>query len=145
MNISDHITYVEAVNSETAERLGIDNIPSGQAMEAMKNIAEKVFEPLRKGLGGKPIRISSFYRSGYLNEQIGGSSRSQHCKGEAMDIKCGAKGFHYIKDNLEFDQLIWEYGDDNEPAWVHVSLKIRGTNRKQVLKKMKGKPYQLFN
>jgi zinc D-Ala-D-Ala carboxypeptidase len=83
-----------------------------------------------------PIRISSGFRCVQVNRKIGGSTSSQHCKGEAMDIKIDAKGFYFIKDKLEFDQLIWEFGNDEQPSWVHVSYK-KSRNRKQVLKATK--------
>jgi hypothetical protein len=131
----------EATESITATNLGIKNIPSEKELKAMKTLAEKVFEPLRKWYGF-PIRINSFYRSPRLNQAIGGSLNSQHCKGEAMDISCKESNilFHWIKANLDFDQLIWEFGNDINPQWVHVSY-IEGRNRKQVLKakKVKGK------
>lgn len=105
---------------------------------AMKALAKHVFEPMRKHFD-KPIRVNSFFRSIALNKAIGGSSTSQHCKGEAIDLDA-TKGFtnrdiyNYIKDNLDFDQLIWEFGTDLEPDWVHVSYKYEGLNRKQILK-----------
>jgi len=86
-----------------------------------------------------PIFISSGYRSPHLNISIGGISTSQHCKGEALDLDADGynyKLFNYIFENLDFDQLIWEFGDDKNPAWVHVSYKI-DENRNQVLKAYK--------
>ena len=85
MKISDHITYAEAIHSNTAKRKGIDNTPNPNQIEAMKLIAEKVFEPLREWAGG-PIKVNSFFRSPELNTAIGGSKTSQHCKGQAIDI-----------------------------------------------------------
>jgi len=142
MNISDHITYKEATDSITAKRNGIDNTPGDEELLNMIEIAEKVFEPLRKGLGDKPIRISSFFRSKELNVKVGGSTRSQHCKGEAMDLKAythttNRKIAKYIIDNLVFDQLIDEFPEDGEPSWVHVSYKRNGPNRKEVLRSFK--------
>ena len=137
--ISKHITLAEATKSQAAERLGVSNIPTPEHLESMKYIAVNVFEPIREHFK-VPIAITSFYRSPKINQRIGGSISSQHCKGEAMDIDADILGgvtnsqiFDYIKDNLEFDQLIWEFGNDSEPAWVHVSLK-KSNNRKQVLK-----------
>ena len=141
MKISDHISMKEAVRSNTAKRLGIENFPDNQALVNMQTLAEKVFEPLRNHFA-EPIYISSFYRSPELNKAIGGSTKSQHCHGEAIDIDdvySKAKNsdfFDYIKYNLEFDQLIWEFGDDNNPDWVHVSYK-EGSNRKRILKAIK--------
>lgn len=138
-NISKHITYKEATNSSTALKRGIDNTPSPGEVESMKRLAENVFEPLREHFG-KPIRVNSFFRSKELNRAVGGSSTSQHVKGEAIDISgIGISNkdlFNYIKNNLDFDQLIWEFGNDSEPQWVHVSYK-EGKNRKNVLKATK--------
>ena len=105
----------------------------------MKVISEKIFEPLRMHVGG-PIKINSFYRGPELNKAIGGSSKSQHCKGQAIDIDdtygnaTNAEMYHWIKDNLNFDQMIWEFGDDNNPAWVHVSYVDDDNNRNRCLK-----------
>lgn len=146
--ISKHISYKEATRSNTAIRKGINNTPDGDQLIAMKLVAEKVFEPMREHFG-KPIRINSFLRVSALNVAVGGSKSSQHCKGEAIDMD-GLNGltnreiFNYIKDNLDFDQLIWEYGTDKEPDWVHVSYSANG-NRKQILKAIKGKGYVIWN
>ena len=144
-NISKNISYKEATHSNTAIRRGIENTPKFTELSAMKQLASKVFQPLRDYFN-EPIRISSFFRSKELNKRIGGSTTSQHCKGEAMDIQ-GMNGitnkmlFDYIKENLNFDQMIWEFGTDVEPNWIHVSYKYEGLNRKQILKavKVKGK------
>lgn len=137
--ISKHITYSESIKSQQAIRLGIDNTPNSEQLEAMKLVAEKCFEPVREHFN-IPIGISSFFRSEKLNSAIGGSKNSQHCKGEAIDIDADIYGkitnkqiFEYIKNNLLFDQLIWEYGNDENPDWVHVSYSKKG-NRKQILK-----------
>jgi len=137
--ISKHISEKEATKSVTALRLGIDNTPNGDSLNNMKLVAEKVFEPLRDWVGG-PIKINSFYRSTELNTAIGGSNRSQHCQGRALDIddiyghKTNAEMFHYIKDNLDFDQMIWEFGNEDNPDWVHVSYNSEESNRKKILK-----------
>lgn len=141
MNISDHISLKEAVRSNTAKRLGIDNMPDNETLVTMQITAQHVFEPLRRHFN-EPIYISSFYRCKELNTAIGGSTRSQHCKGEAIDIDdvyskaTNADFFNYIKDKLEFDQLIWEFGDDESPDWVHVSYSL-GKNRMRILKAIK--------
>lgn len=141
MNISDHISFKEAIRSNTAKRLGIDNMPDNETLITMQITAQHVFEPLRQHFN-EPIYISSFYRSKELNKVIGGSSRSQHCKGEAIDIDdvyskaSNADFFNYIKDRLQFDQLIWEFGNDENPDWVHVSYSL-GKNRMRVLKAIK--------
>jgi zinc D-Ala-D-Ala carboxypeptidase len=135
MNLSKHVTKAEFQNSDTATRHGINNEMSPSQILSAKLLCENVFEPLRLYLN-IPIKISSGFRSAQLNKMIKGSLTSQHTKGEAMDIKIDAKGFYFIKDKLEFDQLIWEFGNDEQPSWVHVSYKKSG-NRKQVLKATK--------
>lgn len=140
MKISEHISYNEATKSATAVKKGIVNCPNGTELQNMQTLAEKVFEPLRAALGNKPLRITSFFRSIKLNELIGGSRTSQHCKGQAMDIDAdnshttNKEVFMYIADNLDFDQLIWEFGDNLNPDWVHVSYVSEHQNRKQILK-----------
>ena len=140
--ISKHISDREGVYSITATRRGIDNTPNEEHLENMKLLAEKIFEPLRKWVGG-PIRINSFYRGPELNTAIGGSSKSQHCKGQAMDIddngchKTNAEMYAWIKDNVDFDQMIWEFGDDENPNWVHVSYVSTEENRNRCLKAYK--------
>jgi len=137
-SISKHITYKEATRSVTALRLGIENVPNDYELQNMELIAEKVFEPLRKAVNG-PIKINSFFRCEELNKAIGGSSRSQHCQGRAIDIDdvygyvSNSYMYYYIKDNLDFDQLIWEFGTDTEPDWVHVSYVDSDSNRKRCL------------
>jgi len=142
MKISDHITYAEAIHSNTAKRKGIDNTPSEAQVVAMKLLAEKIFEPLRKWVGG-PIKVNSFFRSEILNESIGGASSSQHCKGQAIDIddvygkKTNADMYHWIQTNLDYDQMIWEFGTDMQPNWIHVSYVSEEKNRNKCLKAYK--------
>ena len=142
MKISDHITYAEAIHSSTAKRKGIDNTPNPTQVETMKLTAEKIFEPLREWVGG-PIKVNSFFRSTELNAAIGGSKTSQHCKGQAIDIddvfghKTNAEMFKWIKGNLNFDQMIWEFGTDTNPNWVHVSYVSDEDNRNRCLKAYK--------
>ena len=137
--ISKHISHKEGVYSATAIRKDIDNDPNKDQMANMKLIAEKVFEPLRKWVGG-PIKINSFFRCPELNTAIGGSHKSQHCKGQAIDIDdtfghvTNADMYYWIKNHLDFDQMIWEFGDDNNPAWVHVSYVSKDKNRNRCLK-----------
>ena len=131
--ISKHISYKEAVGSNYAKQYGIKNKPNDEQVENMKLLAKEVFEPLREWVGC-PIRVNSMFRSLELNTALKGSKTSSHMKGEAMDItsmggKSNLEMFHYIKDNLEFDQLIWEFG--KEPKWLHVSFSKN--NRQQVL------------
>lgn len=142
MNISNHITFAEATHTGT----GIVNIPDTLQLSRMKLVAEKVFEPARAHFE-MPIRVNSFFRSPKVNKAVGGANTSQHTKGEAIDISAiGFSNKHlflYIKNSLDFDQLIYEFGTDNEPNWIHVSYKPIG-NRKQVLKSVKdakGKTY----
>ena len=142
MKISDHITYAEAIHSNTAKRRGIDNTPNPTQVETMKVTAEKIFEPLRKFVGG-PIKVNSFFRSPELNNAIGGSKTSQHCKGQAIDIddvfgyKTNAEMYNWIKENLNFDQMIWEFGTDMNPNWVHISYVSDEDNRNRCLKAYK--------
>lgn len=138
-NISAHITYAEATRTSAKA----DNTPNAEQVEAMKLLAANVFEPLR-ALVCRPIIITSMFRCTKVNGLIGGATTSQHCKGEAMDIKLPGSNrslFEIIMNQLPFDQLIWEFGTDKEPAWVHVSYKSTG-NRKQVLRaiRVNGKP-----
>ena len=140
MKLSNHLTLQEATKSATAIRKGIYNLPVDEHLAALVNTANKIFEPIRNHFN-VPIGISSGYRSNALNDAVGGSKTSQHSKGEALDIDADIYGgitnkqiFDFIKDNLEFDQLIWEFGTDNEPNWVHVSLKHYGEQRKQILR-----------
>ena len=141
-NISKHISYKEATRSNTAIRRGIENIPDVEELENMKLIAEKVFEPLRKWVGG-PIKINSFYRSPELNVAIGGSKKSQHCHGQAIDLddtyghRSNASMFKHIRYNMDYDQIIWEFGDDKNPAWVHVSYVSEEKNRHRCLQAYK--------
>ncbi len=139
MQLSKNLALSEVTRSETAKRRGISNMPTPEHIENFKLLAEKVFQPIRDYFG-VPIRISSGYRSKELNTAIGGSLSSQHCQGEAIDIDMdgttvtNAEIFNYIKDNLNFDQLIWEFGTDTNPDWVHVSYDSSGKQRKQILK-----------
>ena len=140
--ISEHISYKEGTYSITATRREIDNTPNDEQLDNMETIAEKVFEPLREWVGG-PIKINSFFRCPELNKAIGGSSKSQHCQGQAIDIDdtygivANSEMYHYIKENLDFDQLIWEFGDDDNPNWVHVSYVSEDSNRRRCLKAYK--------
>jgi len=142
MKISDHITYAEAIHSNTAKRKGIDNTPSEVQVLSMKLLAEKIFEPLRKWVGG-PIKVNSFFRSVTLNEAIGGVASSQHCKGQAIDIddvygyKTNAEMYKWIQENLDYDQMIWEFGTDTQPNWVHISYVSKEENRNKCLKAYK--------
>lgn len=139
-NISKHVSYDEVVNSPMAISKGIDNTPTKEQLERIKELAINVFEPIREHFG-KPIGITSIFRSKELNIELGGAPNSQHMAniGAAMDIDADKYGgitnlelFNYIKDNIEFDQLIAEAVHKGSVQWVHVSYN-KGSNRKQVL------------
>jgi|TARA_R110001606_G_scaffold267189_2_gene416091 hypothetical protein len=142
--ISKHISYKEGVYSRTATRLNIDNNPDDRQILNMCLIADEVFEPLRMWVGG-PIKINSFFRSPELNTAIGGSTKSQHCQGQAIDLDdtfgraTNAEMYEFIKKHLDFDQMIWEFGDDDNPDWVHVSYISTKENRNRCLKAYKDK------
>tara|TARA_B100000963_G_C22504658_1_gene615445 strand:- start:144 stop:605 length:462 start_codon:yes stop_codon:yes gene_type:complete len=137
--ISKNISYKEGVYSITADRLGLENKPNEEQLANMKTIAEKIFQPLREWVGA-PIKINSFFRSPELNKAIGGSTKSQHCHGQAIDIDdtfghaTNAVMFKWIKENINFDQMIWEFGDDKNPNWVHISYVSPEDNRNRCLK-----------
>lgn len=141
MQLSAHFNLAEFTRSESAKRHGVSNEPTAEHIKNIKILCEKVLEPIRMKFG--PIIISSGYRSKVLNHYIGGSLRSQHCEGKAADIDMDGMNdvlnidiFNYIKNNLEFDQLIYEFGNPLNPDWVHVSYN-EGKNRKQVLRAIK--------
>ena len=140
MKLSKYVSLAEVTRSDTAKRKGIDNSPTAEHLENLKVISEEVFDKIREYFG-VPIFISSGYRSAALNKAIGGSSTSDHNLGKALDLDQDGHGngvtnadvFNYIKSNLDFDQLIWEFGTDKNPDWVHVGYR-KGANRKQILK-----------
>ena len=137
-NISKHITFAESIHSTTAKRYNINNTPNEEQTNNMKKIAEKIFEPLRLWVGGA-IKINSMFRSEELNKAIGGASSSQHCKGMAIDLddvyghKTNAEMFGWVRSHCNFDQLIWEFGNDKNPSWIHVSYQSVDKNRNRVL------------
>jgi len=142
MAISEHISYKEGVYSRTATRLDIDNEPNNEQMDNMCLLAQEVFEPLRMWVGG-PIKINSFFRSPKLNKAIGGSTKSQHCNGQAIDIDdtfnraTNAEMYDFIKEHLDFDQMIWEFGSEDNPDWVHISYVSEDKNRNRCLQAYK--------
>ncbi len=143
MQLSKNLSLAEMTRSESAKRAGIKNNPTKLHLANMVKLANDIFQPIRDYFG-IPIHLSSGYRSKELNAVIPGSSKtSQHSKGEAIDIDMdntkitNKQVFDYIKDNLEFDQLIWEFGTKDNPAWVHVSYNASGKQRKQILKAKK--------
>ena len=141
MKLSKNLSLKECLRSDTAKRLGVTNQPHEDwVIENLRAVAEHVFQPVRDGIG-VPVFVSSGYRSPELNKAIGGSVRSQHMEGRALDLDADVLGgtsncdiFNYIKNNLEFDQLIWEFGDDSSPDWVHVSYIYGGDNCGRCLK-----------
>jgi zinc D-Ala-D-Ala carboxypeptidase len=154
MRLSENLLLSEVIRSESAKRLGIDNMPKGEHLINLKLLAKNIFQPIRDHFK-VPIHISSGYRSPALNSAVKGSLTSQHCSGEALDIDMDGSPhgvtnkmvFDYIKDNLNFDQIIWEFGTPANPDWVHVSYSASGKQRKQVLRavKVKGKTiYQAY-
>lgn len=139
--LSKYITYGEAIRSESAKRAGIDNTPDKNQLEAMVLVATMIFDEVREFIGA-PLYVASFFRSFALNAIVpGASAGSQHMNGEAIDIDCDTYGhgtnkmvFDFIVKNLEFDQIIWEYGTRDNPDWVHVSF-VKGPgkrNRKKI-------------
>nr|DAL85161.1 MAG TPA: peptidase [Caudoviricetes sp.] len=128
-----HFTIKELSHSDTALAKGIDNFPTAEAISNLTKLVDNVLDPLREKYG-KPIRVSSGYRSAILNRSVNGATSSQHRLGEAADITTGSKDenrrlFAIIENELLFDQLI----DEKDFSWVHVSFR-EGSNRKQVLK-----------
>ena len=138
MQLSKNLSLAEVVRSESAKRRGINNLPTAEHLENLKDLALNVFQPIRDHFK-VPIYISSGYRSRILNNAVNGATKSQHCSGQAIDIDVDGTSitnkqvFDYIKDNLDFDQLIFEFGTDKNPDWVHVSYS-KDNNRKQVLR-----------
>ena len=140
MKLSKYVSIGEVTYSDTAKRKGLDNTPTEEHLENLKVICAEVFDKVREHFG-VPLYISSEYRGDALNKAIKGSESSDHCKGRALDLDQDYRGngvsnaqvFEYIKDNLEFDQLIWEFGSKENPDWVHVGYR-KGNNRKQILK-----------
>ena len=140
--ISKYVTYQEVTKSNQATALKLANIPNATQLNNLRLVCTNVFDKVREHFG-KPIGISSGFRSVELNSKIGGSKTSQHCEGKALDIDGDIFGginnkllFFYIKENCIFDQLIWEFGSENAPDWVHVSYN-EGKNRGQVLRAVK--------
>ena len=142
MRLSKNFTYEELTHSNVAERRGINNRPrtkeeEKRVIENLKALCMEVLQPLRDYLG-KPVVISSGYRCPELNKAVGGVKNSQHMKGEAADIHVDStehllKIMHFIMDELDFDQLIWERNRAGT-QWVHVSYKRVGANRHQVVR-----------
>lgn len=143
MKLSKYVSLSEVTKSDTATKRGIDNSPTPEHLENLKVICTEVFDKVREHFG-VPLFISSGYRSAALNKAIGGSATSDHNNGRALDLDQDFRGngvtnkqvFDYILQNLDFDQLIWEFGSNDNPDWVHVGYR-KGANRKQVLRAKK--------
>jgi len=155
MNLSKNVTLAEVTKNATASKFGIDNTPTPEHMENLKKVLLNVFEKVRECLGGNPIYISCGYRGAAVNAKTKGASKTSfHCSGKALDLDADVFGkvtnsqiFHYIKDNLEYAELIWEYGTDQNPDWVHVAFE-EGKNVKETLRcrSVNGKPkYEAWN
>lgn len=134
----------ELTKSQSATRFAIDNTPNQEQIENLKKVCTNIFDKVREHFA-IPIAITSGFRCPKLNQKIGGAKNSQHTEGKAIDIDADIFGtinnadiFNFIKTNLTFDQLIWEFGNDKQPYWVHVSYNEgEGGNRKQILKATK--------
>jgi zinc D-Ala-D-Ala carboxypeptidase len=139
MQVSKYITLKEATESNTAIRNGIKNIPTVQEVERMEYVAKNLFDKIREHFG-VPIQVNSFFRSKELNDKVGSNDRSFHRLGSAIDIKAlsstgitNADIFNYVKNNCDFTELIWEYGDKSEPSWVHIAL-VKGRDKEKAVK-----------
>ena len=142
MKLSENFSLAELVKSQTATRKGINNEPGTAEIENLIHLAKNILQPVREHFG-KPVIISSGYRSPELCEAIGSSAKSQHAKGEAADFEIAGVDNKelaaWIAANCDFDQLILEFyvpGDPNS-GWVHCSA-VKAGPRKQVLKASKG-------
>ena len=139
--LSEHVTLAEVTKSKTASQLGLDNTPTPEHKENLKKVLTNIFEPLRKGLGGNAIFISCGYRGKAVNEATKGASKTSfHCTGHALDLDADVFGkvtnrqiFDYIKDNLNYSELIYEFGNTSSPDWVHVAF-VEGDNSKETLR-----------
>ena len=139
MRLSKNFTLSEITKSNTAKRLGIKNAPNQEHLNNMQILIRDLIQPMRDALG--PIRISSGYRSPVLNRAIGGSNKSQHCKGQAVDIQfwkegkmCNKEVYDWVlKEGIKFDQMINEF----DYAWIHISLRPDNKNRRMVLEAYK--------
>ena len=145
MKLSENLDLSEVIRSESAKRNGISNTPTPEHIENLKALAEKIFQPIRDHFK-KPIRISSGYRSKELNAKVGGSKTSDHCFGYAIDLDADGTSitnneiFHFIKDNLKFKQLIFEFPVNGQASWIHISYQASNLkNEILIAKKLYGK------
>ena len=138
MQLSKHFTLKEMTKSMTAQRRGIDNTPGSGEIKALGDLCYEILEPLRAHFD-KPVTITSGYRSEALCEAIGSKKTSQHAKGQAVDLEIfgvpNIQTAYWLQNNVDFDQLIMEYYDKDDPAggWVHISYHESDSNREQVL------------
>ena len=140
MKLSENFSLKEVVRSSTAKKLGIDNTPNEEHLQNLQVVVNEIAQPLRDHFG-KPVRINSGYRSPALNDAIGGSKKSQHSKGEALDLEIdGVSNMEvadWICDNCDYDQVILEFYNPAEgpnSGWVHASCKENlDENRKRNL------------
>ena len=143
--LTKNFSYPEMIKSSTADRLGIKNDATREHVINLVNLCNFILPPVRDEFG--PIRINSGYRSFDLNKAVGGSSKSQHCRGEAADFESSRVSnpdlAKWIEKNLDFDQLILEFYDGKNPnsGWVHCSFNKMGENRNKTLTalRVKGK------
>ena len=135
-----YFTYKELSKSQTAANWGLTNYPGEVEKKNLTALVDNVLDPARE-LFGAPIMVNSGYRNPQINSLIGGASGSQHCKGQAVDIQTAGdkrnKELFEILKQFDFDQLIWEFGDDENPDWIHISYKSKEENRNQVLRSYK--------
>ena len=142
MKLSNNFSLKELTASQTADRKGINNNPNEDQINKLKLLCEKVLQPIREHYG-KVVTVSSGYRSEELCVAIGSSKNSQHAKGQAADFEVfglsNAELVKWISENCEFDQMILEFHNLDEPnsGWVHCSYKSDGENRKQILRAYK--------
>jgi len=132
MKLTEHFALEELISSHIAKAHNIDNYPNAEQIANLKALCENVLQPARDAIGA--IKVNSGYRSYALNLKIKGAKNSQHKEGKAADIVCSdnAKLFNWIRNNCSTDQLIWEFGNDKQPGWVHVSYN-GDKNRNEVL------------
>ena len=141
--LSKNLSYQEAIRSGVAKRLGINNEPNSKQLHVMRVLANDIFQVVRSHFGDK-IYVSSFYRCPKLNEAIGGAAQSDHMIMEdvaAIDLDndiweaetgiSNADIFYFIYDNLDYYKLIWEFGDSDKPAWVHISYSTDSKKNKR--------------
>lgn len=146
VQLTEHFWLREFIRSGTAERLGLENVPTEEVVRNLKHLCEKVLEPLRKEMG-EAIVINSGYRSPPVNEAVGGEANSQHIKGEAADIRIrnddvGRRYFEFIVGKCDYDQCLYEH-DKRGNRWIHVSCRRKGNRRKFVADYNGNKKYEL--